>query len=276
MADDNLKNPVTIQASRIDATLLPQKVFSQPYLLYVIQQGLEFGLVADKANEAGQGAYDAQVKNDEQDVVLDNHEVRITAAEETLVNHEQRITAAEATLVNHEQRITAAEAELADHETRISANEAELADHETRITQNTNDISALDTRMDTAESSINTLETNSVSKAVSTSQSVQATGGSLLVGNVPTPTTDKLQVGGSVNISGSYKVAGLPVLGARQTGWTAATGTANKGAFNADQSFTVGATYTQAEVQALADALKAACQRIKALEDMVRIHGMIN
>ncbi|HEJ7098595.1 TPA: phage tail protein [Serratia marcescens] len=276
MADDNLKNPVTIQASRIDATLLPQKIFSQPYLLYVIQQGLEFGLVADKANEAGQGAYDAQVKNDEQDVVLDNHEVRITAAEETLVNHEQRITAAEATLVNHEQRIAAAEAELADHETRISANEAELADHETRITQNTNDISALDTRMDTAESSINTLETDSVSKAVSTSQSVQATGGSLLVGNVPTPTTDKLQVGGSVNISGSYKVAGLSVLGARQTGWTAATGTANKGEFNADQSFTVGATYTQAEVQALADALKAACQRIKALEDTARTHGMIN
>ncbi|HIF6757421.1 MAG: phage tail protein [Serratia marcescens] len=276
MADDNLKNPVTIQASRIDATLLPQKVFSQPYLLYVIQQGLEFGLIADKANEAGQGAYDAQLKNDEQDIVLDNHEVRITAAEETLVNHEQRITAAEATLVNHEQRITAAEAELADHETRISANEAELADHETRITQNTNDISTLGTRMDTAEGDIDTLETNSVSKAVSTSQSVQATGGSFLVGNVATPTTDKLQVGGSVNISGSYKVAGLSVLGARQTGWTAATGTANKGAFNADQSFAVGTTYMQAEVQALADALKAACQRIKALEDMARTNGMIN
>lgn len=275
MADDNLTTPVVIQATRIDATLVPQS-FTPVYRDYVVNQGTDMGKVAGKANEAGQGAYDAQVKNDEQDVVLDNHEVRITAAEETLVNHEQRITAAEATLVNHEQRITAAEAEIADHETRISANEAELADHETRITQNTNDISVLDTRMDTAESSINTLETNSVSKAVSTSQSVQATGGSLLVGNVPTPTTDKLQVGGSVNISGSYKVAGLSVLGARQTGWTAATGTANKGAFNADQSFTVGATYTQAEVQALADALKAACQRIKALEDTARTHGMIN
>lgn len=275
MADDNLTTPVVIQATRIDATLVPQS-FTTVYRDYVVNQGTDMGKVAGKANEAGQGAYDAQVKNDEQDVVLDNHEVRITAAEETLVNHEQRITAAEATLVNHEQRITAAEAEIADHETRISANEAELADHETRITQNTNDISVLDARMDTAESSINTLETNSVSKAVSTSQSVQATGGSLLVGNVPTPTTDKLQVGGSVNISGSYKVAGLSVLGARQTGWTAATGTANKGAFNADQSFTVGATYTQAEVQALADALKAACQRIKALEDTARTHGMIN
>ncbi|HEJ7237030.1 TPA: phage tail protein [Serratia marcescens] len=275
MADDNLTTPVVIQATRIDATLVPES-FTPVYRDYVVNQGTDMGKVAGKANEAGQGAYDAQVKNDEQDIVLDNHEVRITAAEETLVNHEQRITAAEATLVNHEQRITAAEAELADHETRISANEAELADHETRITQNTNDISALNTRMDTAEGDIDTLETNSVSKAVSTSQSVQATGGSFLVGNVATPTTDKLQVGGNVNVSGSYKVAGLPVLGARQTGWTAATGTANKGAFNADPSFTVGATYSQAEVQALADALKAACQRIKALEDMARTHGMIN
>lgn len=275
MADDNLTKPVTVQMTRIDATLLPP-IFSQPYRLYVVQQGTDLGNVAGKANEAGQGAWDAQVKNDEQDLVLANHETRLEAAEATLVNHEQRITAAEATLANHEQRITAAEAELADHETRISANEAELADHETRITQNTNDISALDTRLDTAESDINTLETNSVSKAVSTSQSVQATGGSFLVGNVATPTTDKLQVGGSVNISGSYKVAGLSVLGARQTGWTAATGTANKGAFDADQSFAVGSTYSQAEVQALADVLKAACQRIKALEDMARTHGMIN
>ncbi|KKO59070.1 tail needle protein gp26 [Serratia ureilytica] len=275
MADDNLTKPVMVQMTRIDATLLPP-IFSQPYRLYVVQQGTDLGNVAGKANEAGQGAWDAQVKNDEQDLVLANHETRLEAAEATLVNHEQRITAAEATLANHEQRITAAEAELADHETRISANEAELADHETRITQNTNDISALDTRLDTAESDINTLETNSVSKAVSTSQSVQATGGSFLVGNVATPTTDKLQVGGNVNTSGSYKVAGLSVLGARQTGWTAATGTANKGAFNADQSFTVGATYSQAEVQALADAFKAACQRIKALEDMARTHGMIN
>ena len=275
MADDNLTKPVMVQMTRIDATLLPP-IFSQPYRLYVVQQGTDLGNVAGKANEAGQGAWDAQVKNDEQDLVLANHETRLEAAEATLVNHEQRITAAEATLANHEQRITAAEAELADHETRISANEAELADHETRITQNTNDISALDTRLDTAESDINTLETNSVSKAVSTSQSVQATGGSFLVGNVAVPTTDKLQVGGSVNVSGSYKVAGLPVLGARQTGWTAATGTANKGAFNADQAFTVGATYSQAEVQALADAFKAACQRIKALEDMARTNGMIN
>lgn len=159
MADDNLNVPVIVQATRIDATLLP-KIFSQPYFLYVVQQGTDLGNVAGKANEAGQGAWDAQVKNDEQDLVLADHEVRIEAAEATLINHEQRITAAEATLVNHEERITAAEAELVDHEARITANEAALADHEIRITQNTTNISSLTVRMVTAESSITGLQTN--------------------------------------------------------------------------------------------------------------------
>ncbi|EJD6705513.1 phage tail protein [Serratia marcescens] len=268
MADDNLTKPVTVQMTRIDATLLPP-IFSQPYRLYVVQQGTDLGNVAGKANEAGQGAWDAQVKNDEQDLVLANHETRITAAEVKLVDHEIRLNAAEAKLVNHEERITSAEAALVNHEGRITTLEGD-------VDYLLDEVAAQGTRLDTAESDIDTLETNSVSKTVSTSQSVQATGGSFLVGDVATPTTDKLQVGGNVNISGSYKVAGLPVLGARQTGWTAATGTANKGAFNADQAFTVGATYSQAEVQALADALKAACQRIKALEDMARTNGMIN
>lgn len=161
MADDGLKEPVIIQATRLDASILPRNVFTQSYLLYVIAQGTDIGNVAGKANEAGQGAYDAQVKNDEQDVILADHEIRIEAAEATLIDHEQRITAAEATLVDHETRITAAEDELADHEGRITANEAELADHETRITQNTSDISSLDARLTTAEGDISTLEATS-------------------------------------------------------------------------------------------------------------------
>ncbi|MGP1148203.1 phage tail protein [Serratia sp. CY49633] len=302
MADENLKNPVVIQATRIDATLLPRNIFSQPYLLYVIQQGMDFGLVANKANEAGQGAYDAQKKNDEQDAMLEDHEVRITAAEEKLVDHEQRITAAEAKLVNHEIRITAAEATLVNHESRITANEAELADHETRITQNTTNISGLTVRMVTAENNItslqtnvaslttrvttaegnittlqgkvSTIETNYVSKAVSTSQSVQASGGSFLVGNVATPTTDKLQVGGSVNAV-SYKVAGIQVVGAQRTGWTAATGTAYRGAFDANQAWTIG-ILDVVQIQQIANSLTQARQRIKALEDDLRAHGLIN
>ncbi|MCV5333003.1 phage tail protein, partial [Escherichia coli] len=66
------------------------------------------------------------------------------------------------------------------------------------------------------------------------------------------------------------------VVGARQTGWTAATGTANKGAFNANQSYTVGTTYAQSEVAALATGLQQSRQRILALETALRLHGLID
>nr|WP_050561934.1 phage tail protein [Serratia marcescens] len=309
MADDGLKEPVIIQATRIDATLLPRNIFSQPYLLYVIQQGTDLGNVAGKANEAGQGAWDAQQKNDEQDLVLADHEERIEEAEQTLINHEQRITAAEATLANHETRITAAEAELVDHEARIAANEAELADHETRITQNTTDISGLTVRIVTAENNItslqtnvaslttrvttaegnittlqgkvSTIEANYVSKVVSTNQSVQSSGGAFLVGPIVTPTSHTLQVGGhanilgAVNVSVSYNVSGVKVVGAQRTGWTAATGTAYRGAFDANQAWTIG-VLNVLQIQQIADSLTQARQRIKALEDDLRAHGLIN
>ncbi|MCH4632110.1 tail needle knob protein [Escherichia coli] len=158
MADSNLNEPVIIQATRLDTSVLPRNIFSQSYLLYVIAQGTDVGNVANKANEAGKGAYDAQVKNDEQDATLADHESRIEAAEETLINHEHRIAAAESTLADHETRITAAETELADHEARIAANESELANHDVRITQNTDDIEALDTRLTAADGSISTLQ----------------------------------------------------------------------------------------------------------------------
>ncbi|ECZ6990410.1 phage tail protein, partial [Salmonella enterica] len=66
------------------------------------------------------------------------------------------------------------------------------------------------------------------------------------------------------------------VVGARQTGWTAATGTTNKGAFDADLTFTVSDTYTQSEIQAIANALIAERRRTKALEDALRAHGLID
>lgn len=310
MADDSLITPVIIQATRIDATLLPRNIFSQPYTLYVIQQGTDLGNVAGKANEAGQGAWDAQVKNDEQDLVLADHEVRIEAAEQTLINHEQRITAAEATLINHEQRITSAETTLVNHEVRITQNTTDIAaltfrmvSAESAITSLQTNVVTLTTRVTTAEGNITTLQTNLgalttrvttaegnitslqsavtaiqgdyVSKTATTNQIVQAGGGSLIVGSVASPTTDKLQVGGSINVSVSYKVAGTQVLSARQTGWTAATGTAYKGAFDANQAWTIG-ILNVLQIQQIADALTQARQRIKALEDMARTHGMIN
>ncbi|MBW4666477.1 MAG: hypothetical protein KME60_03275 [Cyanomargarita calcarea GSE-NOS-MK-12-04C] len=63
----------------------------------------------------------------------------------------------------------------------------------------------------------------------------------------------------SVNLNGELFVGTDKVIGARETGWTTAIGTSNKGTFN-----TATATATEC------------AQRIKALEDMLRAHGLIN
>ncbi|TIP42425.1 MAG: hypothetical protein E5X77_24160 [Mesorhizobium sp.] len=79
-----------------------------------------------------------------------------------------------------------------------------------------------------------------------------------------------------LNAAGKFTVAGTQVVGPRATGWTAGTGTANKGAFAAYAGATMSAAYVQAEAQATNDAAKNASQRIKAIEDALRTHGLIN
>lgn len=87
---------------------------------------------------------------------------------------------------------------------------------------------------------------------------------------------DLQSLSSSLNVTAAYSINGTKVIGQRVTGFTAATGTALKDVFNADQSFKVGTTYNQSEVQALAHGLIAARQRIKALEDALRSHGLID
>ncbi|EBO3989235.1 phage tail protein [Salmonella enterica] len=233
MTDPSLNNPVVIQATRLDASILPRNVFSQSYLLYVIAQGTDVGAIAGKANEAGQGAYDAQVKNDEQDVELADHEARIKQLRIDVDDHESRITANTKAITALNVRVTTAEGEIATLQTNVSA---------------------LDGRVTTAENNISALQADYVSKTATTSQSLAS----------------------PLNVTTSYSVGGKKVVGARQTGWIAATGTANKGAFNADLTFAVSDTYTQSEIQAIANALIAERRRTKALEDALRAHGLID
>lgn len=133
MADSNLNEPVIIQATRLDTSVLPRNIFSQSYLLYVIAQGTDVGNVANKANEAGQGAYDAQVRNDEQDVILVDHEIRLASAEAKIQDHETRITNAEAAIVCLDSRLTTAENDIDYLTNEVVAIQTTLSDHETRI-----------------------------------------------------------------------------------------------------------------------------------------------
>lgn len=139
MADPNLNEPVIVRAVSLNASSIPVG-WSPAYTQYILSQAIDFTNVAGKANEAGQGAYDAQVKNDEQDVTLADHEGRITANTQAIQLLDVRLTTAEGKIdvLRNDvdsliDEVADIETTLADHETRITANEAELADHETRI-----------------------------------------------------------------------------------------------------------------------------------------------
>lgn len=253
MANNALNTPVTVRAIGLAAASLPRG--STPaYEQYILSQVIDFTNVANKANEAGDGAYDAQVRNDAQDVQLLDHEIRLGDAEAQIQNLGTRLTSAEAAIVSLNGRVTAAESDIefltneliavqgdvATLQTDVTALQGEVADHETRLTQ--------------AETDIDDIQADYVSKAAIAAQSLAS----------------------SLGVTTSFSIDGVKVLGPRQAGWTAGSGTANLGAFNADQSFTVGAAYSQAEVQAIATELIAARKRILALEQAMRTHGLIN
>lgn len=139
MADPSLNQPVIVRAVSLNASSIPVG-WSPAYTQYILSQAIDFTNVAGKANEAGKGAYDAQVKNDEQDVTLADHEGRITANTQAIQLLDVRLTTAEGKIdvLRNDvdfliDEVADIETILADHETRITANEAELADHETRI-----------------------------------------------------------------------------------------------------------------------------------------------
>jgi hypothetical protein len=70
-----------------------------------------------------------------------------------------------------------------------------------------------------------------------------------------------------------FMVGANKVVGARDTGWGADTGTAKKTA-NATYSGTASAGYVQAEMTAVMNALRDATQTIKALKDALAAHGL--
>lgn len=118
MADEPQK--VIVQASRVDDSMLPS-VFSLAYRLYVIQQSGDLKNVADASNNANDLAYQATVKNEEQDQTLASHEQRITTSEQKIASIEGRLTSVETTVsslssdvVNVKARLTTAEASITD------------------------------------------------------------------------------------------------------------------------------------------------------------------
>lgn len=220
MADETLTSPVRLRGGAVPAEAFP------PGSNFVFIDGLttranDVDIVAQKAVSAANGAYDAQVKNDEQDVQL----------------------------VSLDNRVTSAEVILQNHEGRIKKNEDDIVQLQADVTQLQTDVSTLQT-------DVSAIKVDYVSKAATAQQSLAS----------------------PLNVTTSYSVGGVKVVGARQTGWTAAGGTvaANIGAWNPNTLAAASATYNQAEATQTRAQLNAAEARIKALEAAMREHGLIN
>ncbi|HIE0968478.1 TPA: phage tail protein [Proteus mirabilis] len=232
MANKNLSNPIEIQASYIVPNILPDN-FSETYRRIVLSGADDMAKVAGRANEAGVEALDAQVKNDEQDIILDDHEERLGDAEQTIILHGNQ---------------------LANHESRITKTEDDLSKLEVRVLNVEQDVDGLKIKIQDLDGRISEIKVDYVSLSK----------------------TEKQKLLSPIDVSTSYSVNGTKVVGSRVTGFTSATGTALKGSFNANQSYSFSADYTRSEMQTLANGLVEARQRIKALEDALRSHGLID
>ncbi|MBG3100274.1 phage tail protein [Proteus mirabilis] len=232
MANENLSTPIEIQASYIVPNILPDN-FSETYRRIVLSGADDMAKVAGRANEAGAEAFDAQVKNDEQDIILDDHEERLGDAEQTIILHGNQ---------------------LANHESRITKTEDDLSKLEVRVLNVEQDIDGLKIKIQDLDGRISEIKVDYVSLSK----------------------TEKQKLLSPIDVSTSYSVNGTKVVGSQVTGFTSATGTAFKGSFNANQSYSFSADYTRSEIQTLANGLVEARQRIKALEDALRSHGLID
>ncbi|MCU9585897.1 phage tail protein [Proteus mirabilis] len=232
MANENLSTPIEIQASYIVPNILPDN-FSETYRRIVLSGADDMAKVAGRANEAGAEAFDAQKRNDEQDIILDDHEERLGDAEQTIILHGNQ---------------------LANHESRITKTEDDLSKLEVRVLNVEQDIDGLKIKIQDLDGQISEIKVDYVSLSK----------------------TEKQKLLSPIDVSTSYSVNGNKVVGSRVTGFTSATGTAFKGSFNASQSYSFSADYTQSEIQTLANGLVEARQRIKALEDALRSHGLID
>lgn len=232
MANENLSKPIEIQSAYIVPDILPAN-FSETYRRIVLSGADDMAKVAGRANEAGAEAFDAQVKNDEQDIILDDHEERLGDAEQTIVLHGNQ---------------------LANHESRITKTEEDLSKLEVRVLNVEQDVDGLKIKIQDLDGQISEIKVDYVSLSK----------------------TEKQKLSSPIDVSTSYSVNGTKVVGTRVTGFTSATGTSLKGSFNANQSYSFSADYTRSEMQTLANGLVEARQRIKALEDALRSHGLID
>lgn len=106
-------------------------------------------------------------------------------------------------------------------------------------------------------------------------KAVITTNGDMVIGSTATDAVNRLQVVGDATVSGVYKVDNVRVVSNRVTGWAAATGTADKTTYATYGAPDIAATYSETQVQAIADHVQVLSRHLKALIDAAVSHGLV-
>ncbi|MBF8642249.1 MULTISPECIES: hypothetical protein [Pseudomonas] len=75
-------------------------------------------------------------------------------------------------------------------------------------------------------------------------------------------------------VAAEYRVNNVKVVGGRDTGWGAMTGTASKAAITTYEPTAAASTYTQTQMQNLMTAVQVLSRRVMAMDSMLRTHGL--
>lgn len=230
----------------------------------------EAKLLAQAAQELAQDAYD-EARN-----ALDRANVAKEIADEAIDQ-----VAIERT------RNDTQDQEIAQLQQDVQSGSQDVTELQNQVDQNTTDIGNLNTGLTSLGNNVTDLRTTVASQGntiASQGQTLANLGQT--VSNQGTAIADIDQhtiknnvtalqnMGGPLNMATELRINSTKVVGTRQTGWTASSGTALKGAFAADQGYNVSLSYTATDIRAIADGLIQARQRIKALEDVHRAHGL--
>lgn len=239
MANENLNNSIELRGGRLDSSVFPPGS-EITFIEALVSRSDDVVNVANKAQEAASGAYDAQITNEQQDLILADHEQRISGLEITVADHEIRITSNTNAITALDIRVTTAEGSIVTLQANVTNLQGRMTTAETNITN--------------LQSSVTAIQGDYVSKSIVTSQTLAS----------------------PLNVATSYSVGGTKVVGVRNTGWTASTGGASKSGINGSTTYTVGSAYSQAEVQAIATGLQQVRQSYVALQTALAGHGLIN
>lgn len=134
MADQ--PTPVAVEVARLDSFLFPAN-FPVPLVESLVNQNSDLGNVAEQSNTAATSAYDANVKNEEQDQILIGHGEAIDRNKRDIGINAQNIATNAAGIAQNKQDIATNATAIQQNATNIQSNTQAINQTNTNLSSHT-------------------------------------------------------------------------------------------------------------------------------------------